>query len=64
MLIDKSEEKQGKMIEGYCVESPEDMGSRIQVIIVTPRHAYPQVVEELSGRDITLLDLYQLLWIY
>ena len=64
MLIDKSEEKQGKMIEGYCVEGPEDMENRIQVMIVTPQGIYSHVAEELSEQDITLLDLNQLLWIY
>lgn len=64
MLIDRSEEKQGKMVEGYCVEGPEDMDGRIQAVIVTPQGIYPHVAEDLAGQDIVLFDLNQLLWIY
>lgn len=64
MLIDRSEKKQGKVIEGYRVEGPEDINDRIQAVIVTTRNIYAHVAEELSNVDIKAFDLNQMLLVY
>ncbi len=64
MVIDKSEQKQGQVVEGYLIEPPENIGDRLQVIIITARYIYGSVIEELSGRDIEVIDINQMLWMY
>ena len=64
MVVDKSEQKQGQVVEGYIVEPPENIGDRLQVIILTARYIYENVIDELSGRDIEVIDINQMLWMY
>ena len=64
MLIDKSKQKQGKTVEGYLVQSPKDIGDNLQVIIITARYIYENVIKEVAERDIEVIDINQVLWMY
>lgn len=64
MVIDKSKEKQGHIINGYMVMPPEKIGSELQVVIITARYIFASVMEELSGQNIEVVDINQFLGIY
>ncbi len=64
MVVDKSVEKQGKVIEGYLIESPEEIGGRLQTVIVTARLIYEGVKKELEEGNIEVIDINQFLYLY
>lgn len=64
MVIDKSIQKQGKNVEGYLVEPPGNIGSRLQVIIVTARFILESVKSELAEKDVEVIDINQFLYLY
>ena len=64
MVIDRSKEKQGHVINGHIVMPPEEIGSKLQVVIITAKYIFPSIMEELSGRDIEVIDINQFLGIY
>lgn len=64
MIIDKSKEKQGYEIGGYLIKAPEDIEDDIQVIIVSSRNIIASVRLELSGRNMEIIDINQLLYVY
>lgn len=64
MVVDKAKEKQGKIIEGYQIKAPEDLDEKINVIIITTRYILGDVVKELSGRRIELIDINQFFALY
>ena len=64
MVVDKSKEKQGQTVHGYLIEAPEDIGDKLQVVIVTTRYVFKNVMEELVGQNIEVIDINQHLWVY
>ena len=64
MVIDKSREKHGCIVEGYRIKAPEEIDHKLQVIIISSRYIFNDVEEELAGKDLELIDINQFLWIY
>lgn len=64
MVIDKSHEKHGCIVEGYRIKAPEEIDHKLQVIIISSRYIFNDVEEELAGKDLELIDINQFLWIY
>lgn len=64
MVIDKSKEKQGCEINGYLIKAPEDIEDNLHVMIVSSRNIAASVRRELAGRDMEIIDINQLLYIY
>lgn len=64
MVIDRSKEKQGCVVEGYQVGKPEEIGDRLQVILVSSRYIAERVRAELSGKKMEVIDLNQVLYVY
>lgn len=64
MVIDKSPAKQGKLVSGYSVSAPEAIENTLKAVVVTPRHIFESVRQELAGREIELIDMNQYLKIY
>lgn len=64
MVIDKSEEKQGCTVNGYVVKAPKDIYGNIQVLIVASRYILDSVRQELSGQNVEIIDINQLLYLY
>lgn len=64
MVVDRSREKQGYMIEGYQVKAPDEIDHNLQVVIVTPRYVFRSVEEELKEKNIEVIDINQFLWVY
>lgn len=64
MVVDKSKEKQGQIVHGYLVEAPDNIGDKLQVVIVTTRYIFRSVIKELAERDIEVIDINQHLWVY
>lgn len=64
MVVDKSEKKQGCIVEGYPVKPPEEIDGRLQAIIVTTRHICDSVRNEVAGWNIEVIDVNQFLRVY
>lgn len=64
MVVDRSPEKQGREIDGYCVSSPEKIGDRVKVIIVTARYILESVRQEVEQQDVEIIDINEFLAIY
>ncbi|MDE6386814.1 MAG: glycosyltransferase [Lachnospiraceae bacterium] len=64
MLIDQSKEKQGRWMCGHLVRRPEEIKGRLQVVVAATRNIFESVTQELSGQDIEVVDMNQVLWIY
>lgn len=64
IVIDKSEDKQGSILQGYLVVSPEKALDRIQVIIVSAYSIYEDVCKEVGERNIEIIDINQFLCFY
>lgn len=62
-VIDKSEEKQGSLWQGYKITSPDKVLDQIQVILISARFIYDEVVKEVNGREIEVIDMNQFLYI-
>lgn len=60
-VIDKLKEKQGSMLQGYMIVSPEEILDKIQVIIISARLIYEEVVKEVGDREIEVVDINQFL---
>ena len=56
-IIDRSEEKQGSLLFGYKVVSAQKVLDCIQVIIVSAKAIYTEVLKEVEGRDIQIVDI-------
>ena len=63
-VIDKSEDKQGSILQGYLVVSPEKALDRIQVIIISAYSIYEDVCKEVGERNIEITDINQFLCFY
>ncbi len=64
MVIDRAEEKQGRIVEGYSVEEPERIKDRLDVIIVSARHIAEGIKKELSDSKVEVIDLNEFLYVY
>lgn len=64
IVVDKSKEKQGKVIDGYFIGPPESIGNHIKVVIVTARYIIESVRAELSGLEVEVIDINEYLAIY
>lgn len=64
MVVDKSKEKQGNIVNGYLVKAPEDIDDKIQVVIITARNIFHDVTKELSGKKIEVIDINQFFVLY
>lgn len=56
-IIDKSKEKQGNLLYDYKIVSPQEVFDRIQVIIISARAIYEEVLREVEGREIKVIDI-------
>lgn len=63
-IIDKSKDKQGSILQGYTVTSPESAIDRIQVIIISVWMIYDDVKKAVGKRDIEVIDINQFLCFY
>ena len=63
-VIDKSEDKQGSILQGYLVVSPEKALDGIQVIIISAYSIYEDVCKEVGERNIEIIDINQFLCFY
>lgn len=64
IVVDKSKEKQGKVINGYMINPTESLGDNIKVVIVTARCIVESVRMELSGKEAEIIDINEYLEIY
>lgn len=64
MVIDGSQDKQGRTVEGYQIMAPEDINGQLQVVVVSARHICESVAERVSKWNIEVVDLNQFLFIY
>ncbi len=60
-VIDKSVQRQGKMLMKYEISAPEAVLNDIQLIIVSAYSIYDSVKAETGGRNIEVVDLQRLL---
>lgn len=60
-VIDKDSAKNGQDIQGYCVEMPESILDRIQVIIVIPQFIKKEVHKHIGDRQIEIIDINEFL---
>ena len=56
-VVDRDEEKYGSEIEGYYVKKPEDVIKEGQVVIVFGYSIYKEIVEELKGVNVEIIEL-------
>ena len=64
IVVDKSKEKQGKVINGYPINPIESLGDNIKVVIVTARYIVESVRAQLSGKEAEIIDINEYLAIY
>ena len=64
IVVDKSKEKQGKVVNGHLINPPESLDDNVKVAIVTPRHIVENVRAELSGKEAEIIDINEYLAIY
>lgn len=59
MVIDKNKEKQGKVLFGYRINSPEEGLEKIQAVIISSQFIYEDVKKDVekSGKMIELIDI-------
>ncbi|MDE7131956.1 MAG: glycosyltransferase family 2 protein [Lachnospiraceae bacterium] len=60
-LIDRSKERQGSLVQGYMIISPEEALDKVQVIVISARLIYEEVIKEVGGRKIEVIDINQFL---
>lgn len=60
-VIDKSKDKQGSCLQGHIVFAPEEILDKVNVIIISARFIYREVVKEVGGRKIEVIDINQFL---
>ena len=60
-VVDRSNEKQGKIIEGYVISRPLDVIENNDVILTTSYTISREVMEYLKDRKITVVDISELL---
>lgn len=64
IIIDKSKDKQGSILQGYMIASPESAMDRVQVIIISACFIYDDVKGEIGKRNIEVVDINQFLCFY
>ena len=59
MVIDKNKEKQGKVLFGYRINSPEESLGKIQAVIISSQFIYEDVKRDVekSGEKIEIIDI-------
>ncbi|MDE6845119.1 MAG: glycosyltransferase [Lachnospiraceae bacterium] len=63
-VIDKSKDKQGSILQGYIVVSPEGAIDRVQAVIISACLIYDDVKNAVGERDIEVIDINQFLCFY
>ena len=63
-IIDRSEEKQGSLLFGYKVVSAQKVLDCIQVIIVSAKAIYTEVIKEVEGREIQIVDINSYFYLF
>lgn len=63
-VIDKAVSRQGQMLQGYRIVSPQEVLDKIQIIIISADSIYKNVVETVGDRQIEIIDINQFLGIY
>ncbi len=56
-VVDKNENKSGKMISGYVIKKPEEVLATVQVVMVCTLAVYEEVLVELEGMDIEVINI-------
>ena len=56
-VIDRSRERQGSLVQGYMIASPEEVLDKVQVIIISARLIYEEVIKEVGDREIKVVDI-------
>ena len=57
VVIDRSRERQGSLVQGYMIASPEEVLDKVQVIIISARLIYEEVIKEVGDREIKVVDI-------
>lgn len=63
-VIDKSKEKRGSLLLGHVIVLPEEIIDTIQVIIISARSIYNEVVKGIGRREIEVVDINQFLCLF
>lgn len=56
-VVDKSESKCGEIVSGYIIRKPDEVIERIQVVVVCPFNIYEEVVSELQGKKVDVVNI-------
>lgn len=63
-IVDKAEDKHGSILCGYTIVSPHDVIDKVQVIVISARFIYDDVVKEVGSEDREIIDINQFLCLY
>ncbi|MCM1231290.1 MAG: glycosyltransferase [Ruminococcus flavefaciens] len=64
MVIDKSKEKQGNLLAGYAIVSPDVALKEIQVIVISAYSIYRSIIEEAKGKKVDVIDINSFFYLY
>lgn len=60
-VVDKDIRKQGTTFEGYIIKQPKEIIGKIEIVAVCSSLIYQEVVVELEGTGIEVIDIEQIL---
>lgn len=60
-VIDRAKERQGKLVQGYIISSSEEVLDKVQVIVISARFIYEEIIKEIGDREIVVVDINQFL---
>lgn len=60
--VDADERKQGKLVEGYEIQSPRTISDKISYVITTSDNAYEDAETRLQGMDVSVINAFELLF--
>lgn len=63
-VIDQSSARQGKSLCGYRIFPAKDVKDRVEVIIVSARYIYDDVVQEAGSGGKVIMDINQFFCLY
>lgn len=56
-VVDKSENKWGEIVSGYKIRKPDEVIEQIQVIVVCSSNIYEEVISELQGKKVDVINI-------
>lgn len=56
-VVDKSENKCGEIVNGYKIRKPDEVIERIQVVVVCSLNIYEEVISELQGKKVDVVNI-------